>query len=340
MNDSRPPIPPSWPAAWRETPSRGDHLDDVTMAELLDGVLGDQDRQRAEEHLAHCPTCRSLANQASEALAVDPVATAPAGSPLRRRWLPLAAGLALIAVGSGWFLLQPDAGPTIADNPAPATAFGDATAALVERALAGDWPPLAGLEDLPPPAEPVLRQGSEGLRPTPSSPRWGSVRSTRPALRWWLGDRAAATEPAAPEPAATEPAEATFELLVVDQRDNLLLRRTVAAAARPDGVLEAAWPADAPELLRGALYAWKVNVTSGGTTAASAFVPFRVLSDSEVLELAQRPSVDPVADSLHLATLGLFDEALGGLRQAPVDEATREALIAAVTARKRLPPAP
>jgi len=96
--------------ALAETPGAcsGDHPDPVLVAEYLDGVLDDAEREDLEAHLAGCGSCRRIMTEARRALGEASPETSPAPVPARGwpRWA-VAAGLVLALAGAGWLVLAP-----------------------------------------------------------------------------------------------------------------------------------------------------------------------------------------------------------------------------------------
>jgi hypothetical protein len=91
-----------------------------SLAALVEGRLGEQDRQRVVAHIADCVECRrTLARVAREfaagALAVD-VSASPKPRLLRiRPWMPIAASVLIATVGGFYFISTQRA--TVATSP-------------------------------------------------------------------------------------------------------------------------------------------------------------------------------------------------------------------------------
>jgi hypothetical protein len=83
-----------------------------SLAALVEGRLGEQDKQRLMAHLADCEKCRrTLARVSRELTATEGVSSKP--RPVwRRSWLPIAASVLLTTVG-GWFYVSTTRQPAV-----------------------------------------------------------------------------------------------------------------------------------------------------------------------------------------------------------------------------------
>lgn len=315
-----------------------DHLDEATLAELLDGELGPTERESAEDHLARCPQCRELALEAAAAIAAtagiekepdDAPVLQPDPTRWRGRWqapAALAAALVLTAVTAVLFTrlaALPNLdhiGVTVAELDAAPLPVRQA----VRRALTGRLRPIDGLpepRDLGTGA--VVRGSTEAGPPVPLTPRWSAVEHARPRLIW-----------------RAHPSAVSWEILVIDERENLVTAFELEGTAGIE-VLEARLPETA-ELQPGAVYLWKVNERFEDRVESSPWVPFRALAARERDALAlglDSAGDDPFLRAAVLAGSGIDGAALDELARVPASatgDDPRRTLARALLERHRL----
>ena len=360
MNDEFADVRRALRDAGAGAPPASDHIDDVTLAELIDGVLAADDRAGVEEHLARCARCRQILADAGtwvhsespirDASPIDaqvggaqdvavPTPLRRSGRHPRRRWWRSIAALVVIGIGIGLFLqmTRQRERDHLAAFGVSAEVFGAADRTLIRRArraAEGIWPggeTFAAFDSGPHPT--ALRSGESRQGPLPLAPRWHTVDATRPIFRW------SAAPGVASAPQSRGPLR--FEILLVDAEERAVaFLEAVTDPAVGNVPIEISMADTSPPLTRGATYAWKVNVEVDGVWSASEYVPFRVLSSEESARLSA--ALIAAGDTAFLrattlAAFGLDDEALVALAESPIETATRDVIARALLDRQRLP---
>lgn len=288
----------------REPEEPGPHLSPVTLTELLEGTLSEDDRTAAEAHLTECGACREWAVTAAGASergagsGTGAVVSHPAASRPRprrkagpKRW-GWAAAAVLVLAASLW--QWQEHWPRAPKPEAQVEAW-------VAQALQGELPDVVLFPDLDSTGagagdEARLRSGSLLDRPLQISPRWSRILGRRPTFVFATqGDNA--------------------EILLVDGTENLVA--TISTEGALDLVAGIATghiplPDSLEDLTPGGRYAWKVNSRIDGELVASPYVPFEVLTEEESAALARR--LDIAGDDLFrrgavFAAAGLLGEA-------------------------------
>src|SRR5687768_24778 len=90
-----------------------------SLAALVEGRLGEQDKQRVMAHLADCVECRRTFARVSREFAAGALPSAGGSPKLRlsrmRTWLPIAASVLLATVG--WFYFSTNQRTTVVTGP-------------------------------------------------------------------------------------------------------------------------------------------------------------------------------------------------------------------------------
>lgn len=141
------------------------------VAAFVEDRLDDRERQQFVGHLAGCAECRAtLAAYARAARPAQPAeAVATAASSSWRRWMPIAATLALVTVGGLLAVVNRDTGtpPPVVDSnpprPQPPAVEPPGTSPAPTPAGPGRAPASAPSGPASPPATPTLRRGSDRI---------------------------------------------------------------------------------------------------------------------------------------------------------------------------------
>ncbi len=297
------------------------HIDDVTLAELVDGALDNNPLDTALAHLASCAKCRNLAFAVALAsqdnTAYRSSQSTPGPHPETRRWLRPALALAATLIAAAGALLWLDGKPHKPASPS------DISLQLA-AALTEDWPRQAALEPFNALAAPdPLRGDSDDWRtPTPLAPRWSRTILRRPTLRWWIDS-------------TQKPSQ--LELLLLDQ-DEL----PVAVFSPPihgGGEQTFDYPADLSPLEPDRVYLWKISAKIGGEWISSPWVPFVVLSDNAVARLSSDSEQHALLAAVDLAQSGLYEQALARLAaiEGTTEGSERKRLTRKILLHRRLP---
>ncbi|HEX9727386.1 MAG TPA: zf-HC2 domain-containing protein [Gemmatimonadales bacterium] len=296
------------------------HLDEGTIAELLDrGLRQADDRRAIERHLDACAECRTRVDEARHMLEraraillqsgpadIEPppfeqIATR-AGYRRRRRWRPsrplALAATAVLAIGVTWAAGEFVTWTPSPGEPAGVPAGGQMVPWVNEPAAAGSSmaqrvPPVAAAPETPPIESPPA------VAPLAARDVAGVASGAGPGAR---AERLAAAPPPAAAPAGAQQRDAAADRTTEESRRAALGRAVLSEQAALPTLDDRGWTvvarADAERLLGGPVYVIEGLRIIDHAMRAVAPVAVRTrlaLDDGAVIALVQSPRTDEAA---------------------------------------------
>ena len=274
-----------------------EHVNDIDLARFHAGTL---DRARVEAigaHVRDCAECAARVWGSPETRrAAGAVARNAAAEEPRRRWIPAAAMLVLVAGLGAYAVWRSTRRPVVAvEQPAPPRPAHPWDALVAAALRDGALEPPASLRELRRGRRDIVRGNRDDAKSVRLlAPVGLAVESQMPLFRW-------------------TPGGSVYEVTVA---------RNGQAVAKSGPLTSTSWTPPRP-LVRDAQYEWQLAVDRDGKRwrvppPEEPAARFRVVSDDEARMLAAaRASGDRIALGVVAARAGVVDEALAQLQPSP-----------------------